>query len=910
MAGAATVDSLPIASAVQEGVATDYEVTIDPALVTSDLTDFPVQLRMSAAPQAFWDAINYQAGNVRALVNDVEVPFVATRVMHETQEGDMSVLLPNVSSSVETKFILRVYPDQSMSPRSFTDPLGAGAVYSGRYAVAVLGGHAPRNYGSVGGPVLTIGDALYFDRVGVDQTFASNTHQGIAKDHATGWKFAIDTNRIDAFDETGTLQWTNANPAGDLQSATGAGAEFDHLCDGTVYGNWLVIPINSYDGNLPTSGAYIAIFDVSDGSYITATQITGSPEISGVCWNPDIERLVACTFGVALTQLDTYTLNTTTGAVALDGALPITATQERSNVPLVTQIQGIEYAWGGYYIANDTGGRGNILRMEVTPTGVSYDTSCNVAIETIASGNAEGITRDGDSLLWLIDPSGGPASYTVKFAPASLESAGGAVFNLLNASSGFAVHGISVNPADTFTLSAVARPETNRQGVMVGMTANGVGDVDVNDRVALIHRGGATIDTWNSAASWANPSPAIPFSATGPEAERERHAVLVRTPAQRRIVVDGVEEYAPTNANTINVEMDIFSIGREDESNSEEMHGLIGAAKLAMSDLGNDFLSTEHEMLHEASFATILEFDPNAPNTLTLNSASFTQTDADAEPDQLNIDMSYDSDGDVFVEMTFGAETISQQLTASPLDISVSWSTNPGPGDVVAVRLSEAGTDVVSNAINVTVPAPAVTPDPPVSGRSFTDTGVRASYPQPLDASADWIDGLTFAGNVNVTSAGVIEHASGNNGFGAVVGPWDNDQRAGFVLSSQTGTTGENRASVVVRNDGASDATGYQLRLNKDQSRVELRASGANLAVSTFAEINTAHSISLASNGGVGSRFEVEAVGDAIKAYIDGVEIAALSVTNTTYTGGVPALKTRRQDGTVTFSEFTASEVV
>lgn len=597
----------------------DYPVTIDPAMVTSDLTNFPVQVRLDGAPQGFWDRINYQAGNVRAFVGETEVAFVASRVMGDTQVGEVSALLPNVSSTQPTTFILRVYEDKSMAPRDFEDALGAGSVYSGPYAAVVLGGHAPRNYGSVGGPVLTVGDALYFNRVGVDQTFAVNTHQGIAKDHATGWKFAIDTNRIDAFDENGVQQWSNANPAGDLRADKGTGFDVNHLCDGTVFGNWLLVPINDYvSANTPRTVAYLAVFDVATGAYITSTLLGGNVDISGVCWNPDINRLVACTFGVPFTQLDTYILDKVAGTVTLGSPLPITATQADPNVPLVTNIQGIEYAWGGYYIANDPGPRGNILRMEVTPSGVTYDSSCYVAVETIAAGNSEGLTRDGDSLLWLIDPTGGDPSYTVKFAPASVDTAGGAVYTPLDGNNAFEVHGLSVGNTDTWSLSAVGKPETNRQSVVAGLRLLGTsGDV----RLGLAHRGGNRADTWKSGGgSWANPSPTITFSATGTAEQQERHLAVVHTTDTRRFYVDGGLVDTDNPSAPVADTMDVLTIGREDTSGLERHHGLTGGVKLAMSDLGADFLSAEHNMLHNPSFATIGALIPKGIGTMAIGS--------------------------------------------------------------------------------------------------------------------------------------------------------------------------------------------------------------------------------------------------------------------------------------------------
>lgn len=571
-------------------VATEgYTITITSGTVGSTLTNFPVMIDLAEMPISFWDDVRDDGGNIRAYSGATQLPVDVVCVLPNAQSGTIWVKVPSIASAADTTFEIRLAAATELA-LDHDDTYGRHAVWAD-YEMVMLGGWDLAN--RAGGTYVMSGDPETFERVTTAVwTFTEDPHQGIAWDEASGDIITFDTNALRRYNSAGVLQVSNTDPSGDVETAEGS-ATLGHVCDGCIVGNYLVVPINNY----PTEDlAFIATFDKTTLALVDTLDISATnADISSICYNPDTQRLVSVNWG-GIASLKTYTINTSTGAIAADST--ITVTQSEGSL---TWAQGIEYYAGAYWLVDDE--RDEVLRCELDGTLNRSAGLINVNPNgTSITGNIEGITRYLDGLAMLVDPDAA-SSYVSYYRPRNIAGGGGG----LHFEVGVAV-GYPVGSATTWTMMIThSTIQNTQQGVM---SYRDLSSGATDDRATIsIRRSAATSnnmrrEAWDNTNSWISETSPTTIT-TG---QTHRHGVVYDN-TTRYLYANG----ALKNSGSItarDAEFDYITIGQSDEGDVEPFDGNVGFAYLRHSALSADWLAAEWAMVNSpGTFCVIGEYN-------------------------------------------------------------------------------------------------------------------------------------------------------------------------------------------------------------------------------------------------------------------------------------------------------------
>jgi hypothetical protein len=128
------------------------KITIHGSFVTSDLSDFPVFLRLSDFPAVFWDNVKNGGGDIRITKADgtTEVPREIVSCDTTTQKGEVHFRASGVLfASVDTDFYI-YFGNVFASDYAPTDTYGAQAVWSDYFFVSHNGGGTNSTDGASG----------------------------------------------------------------------------------------------------------------------------------------------------------------------------------------------------------------------------------------------------------------------------------------------------------------------------------------------------------------------------------------------------------------------------------------------------------------------------------------------------------------------------------------------------------------------------------------------------------------------------------------------------------------------------------------------------------------------------------------------------------------------------------------
>ena len=577
---------------------------IAPGEVSADLTDFPVMIDLALMPSAFWAAVNEDGGNIRAYASagGAEHALAIAVFQHNAQDGTLWVKLPSITAAGGASFILEL-GDLSQRRHARDATYGARAVFAD-YAAVFLGGEKTDNFAltATSAVVPVTGDGVTFLNVGNPEiTLAADPHQGATWHRGSDEIYTCDNNvlrRYDAAklradpDDATALLVSNTNPSGQVESLLGM-ATLGHCCDICLVDDWLIVPINNYPA---TTRCVLAVFHRETLTLVAATNVSATDtEISGVCWNPETERLVTCRWGTMLSMRQ-WILNRTTGAITYDSAIMLSIT----GGSFTDQIQGIEWWRDHYWLSDDS--RDEVIRVKAN--GVCNYNDCPIQFSdnsaASVAGNYEGICVYKDGLAVLVDPTSAN-SYMIYSRPANFDFGGGGARYGTN-NGWFDVTGLA--GGTTWTMSISAARSAAKQAALLSYRDFASGAT--NDRATLVHRfvtPNYRIELWDNTNSWL--SPGTPVNAALNVFNR---VAAVYQGTARRLFIDGVERASQTGITARDSGFTALSIGVDDETAAESFDGDVAFAYLRMQAMSAAWLAAEHSMLSSpGGFYTITE---------------------------------------------------------------------------------------------------------------------------------------------------------------------------------------------------------------------------------------------------------------------------------------------------------------
>lgn len=570
-----------------------YTVSIGAGEVSSDLTDFPVVVDLSLMPADFWTNVNSDGGNIRAYasVGGAQYPLDVTSFAHNAQDGTLWVKVPSITAAGGASFVL-VLGAQSQQRAARSDTYGTTAVWSD-YQSVFMGGENTDDHASNSRVFYVDGDGASFMNVGNPEiTFAADPHQGFTWHEASGEIYTSDDNALRRYDASGTLLTSNTNPNAEIMAATGM-TGLIHLCDICIVNDWLIVPTNDYPANTKCA---IAVYDRTTLTLVAATNVSATePKISGICWNPEISRLVTCNWGSFL-NLYKFTLNTTTGAIAPDGSIALNRTSAGGEMD--NAAQGIEWWRGHYWISDDS--EDEVQRVK--PNGDWYWGDAPIQFadnnSTSVSGSYEGIAVYKDGLAVLIDPTSAN-SYLIYSRPANFDMGGaGARYGTNNGC--FLTTGLT--GGTTFTMSISVSRSANKQAALA--TFRDASSGSTNDRVTLVHRfvtPDYQVALWDDINTWLMPG--TPVNTT---LNTWHRVACIYNGTTRELFHNGTSVASQSGITARDVDFDAFNVAHDDTSNLESFDGDVSFAYIRLGALSAAWLAAEHSMLSNPSgFYTI-----------------------------------------------------------------------------------------------------------------------------------------------------------------------------------------------------------------------------------------------------------------------------------------------------------------
>lgn len=555
-----------------------FEVVVSLGTVGADLTDFPLMVDLSDMPTVFWGNVDNGGGNLRAYQEDGSTPLPIDVIYCDTYAQTGFVFIKtDIATASDTTIIIKNLPSGT-AKLAVGDTYGRNAVWSDYETVYTFGdSNEDRTGNSVS--IEATGDANNLAPTTI-HTFSQDPHQGFAFDHENRIWYVSDTNAIYKFNEDfSTLLATNADPCGDANTYSGE-TDLDHLCDGCVANGFFVVPINDYvsSSGTPTI-AYFARYSLSDLSLVDMSSITAVRlGTSGVCWDYTNQRYVSG-YWPSMNVLDVW-----------DTSFTRTSTISLSNVSPFIQIQGIEYWHGAYWLVSDD--TDEVYRCELS--GYVQNTGL---FGTTITGNYEGISAYDDSLVVLVDPSGGNSYANQYTRPANTLYAGGVTEH--SGSTAQYKDQFVGSLGTTWTMACSYEIDTATQMALVSYRDLSSGAT--NDRATLAVDNGNEVAVWDNLNSWLYASPTI-----DPGTGTPRRIAATYEGTTRRLFSDGVLVNTENSITARDAGFDMITIGIDDDSHTDPLDGKIGFVWLRGDAMSTDWMQAEFDNLDDpASFYTI-----------------------------------------------------------------------------------------------------------------------------------------------------------------------------------------------------------------------------------------------------------------------------------------------------------------
>lgn len=456
----------------------EFTVTIASGTVSSNLTSFPVMVRLSDMPARFWNNVKSNGGDVRATTTgDVTIPHDLSRFDYEAQDGVLWVRM-TVSSASNTSFKITC-GDPALEMLASNDANGREAVWQDYEAVYLLGEDSVDRSGN-SARLRVLGDPDLFEQTAISGDI--NCHEGVAADGT--YYYGFDDAAIRKFDSSWSLVTENTS------LGTGAGNPgIDALGGGDVHGGKLYVAA--------AAGAtqYLAVYSASDLSFIEAFDIQSfASGAADMFYNTEDDLLYTIRWGVGLGDRIikiSPTDGTSQGEILLN-----------TSGGTLSEAQGIVKWRGAFWISDDAADE--IYRVEtdgtVTHTGLFGTTD----------PTSEGlcVSPGGDGLLWLTDS--GTVEHVRTIKPLDLNLSGGGGVDIWADARLVADLALTGALGTSWTVGASFKPDDTVQRSFLGISATGGYSATANVHCYCDNVGGATIHlgVFDGSNSWFYTSPA------------------------------------------------------------------------------------------------------------------------------------------------------------------------------------------------------------------------------------------------------------------------------------------------------------------------------------------------------------------------------------------------------------------
>lgn len=561
------------------------DLTIPAGKVTADLTSFPVLVDLANLPDAFWNAVKSDGGDIR--VQNGSGTFLPIDLLYinvVTKKGRLFFLANSIpAGSDSTWTISGGNPYLNLLPAN--DSLGRNAVWAGYHRVYMMDGTGVDRTGA-GETIANMTDAARFFVSPSRSPDVNNAHQGVAFDGAH--YYIVDTNWIGKYDLDWNLVAQNTTPI----SSSGI-ALVDHLGDPEVVDDVLYVPLEKYPA---TGGVYnnqhIARYSTATLAFISSSSMSAQGhEASSLAYNP-ADGFLYCASYTDGSKLWKYTLDG-----VYQGELPLSG-------PTRTRIQGITFWRGKLYVGDDQNVTSSVFEYALDGTSLG-----SVFNDVRATNKVhEGLSSFSGGLLRLVDESTASYVYRLQLVDdCGLQGYSPFIGN--NNTERYSLSGLTFS--QTWTISIAYMPVAADDGnsalisrAIAATTAN-------TNRATLAARNSGLWGLWNSANTWMDGPAIVPHKLV-------RVAATHEGTTRRSLFVEGVQVGTQTgiSARPVSPGTGLF-IGGEGQSTSERPHGALGYAYVVNAVLPNEVLAAEAvNWVNPADFYVVNAAPPIEPITV------------------------------------------------------------------------------------------------------------------------------------------------------------------------------------------------------------------------------------------------------------------------------------------------------
>jgi hypothetical protein len=554
---------------------TTYKVTLTIASgeVSSNLTDYPVYVRLSGMPAGFWTHVKEDGGDIRVkTTGGTTVPTDLVWFDYEGEDGVLFFLASSVLSGSDNDWDIH-YGDAALDLLDPGDANGRDDVWANYEAVFLFGQTCGDD--RTGGAMARIrGDANMFQIAATSSTDL-DSHQGVCWD-GTHY-YTTDDNAIYKWNSSWTLVDSNTDPIGD--AAIGGSPTVNHLGDPDVRDGRLYIPLECYPASGGLYNAHIVVFDPSDLSFIEDFDISAQAhEASSVAYCDRDDLLYVTDYDGNNSTIYKYD--------PLDGSYEGTLA---TSTPIPNR-QGITWWRNAFWISNDANDETHRVLYDGTATTGDQAGGGGGVFGDTTAGNYEGIGHRSDALLQHIDP-GATERVDVWTPRDDALSAGGGYRVTTGTPNAIANARPSYNVYTLACTLAIASKTQNRTAVSYWDESAGT----TNTRQVIAYRHATpSLAIWDTNNSWLEPSPAI--NPTLDQAYRV-HAVYNNT-TSRKIYVDGTLVNTHNTIAAVPAGLDTILVLVEDDSVAEAWNGNVGFVYLYPGVLSDAWIAAEYSNLN------------------------------------------------------------------------------------------------------------------------------------------------------------------------------------------------------------------------------------------------------------------------------------------------------------------------
>jgi hypothetical protein len=540
------------------------EVTVPSGTVASDLTDFPVMVRLSEMPAGFWSHVRSDGGDIRAWVSGggSRLPCHVSRFDYYSADGVLWVK-SDLAAASDTVIEIH-YGDSSLTALAFSDANGRDNVWSDYETVALLGETNHSATGTVSGEV--IGDPDCFEVI--DTSPDINGHEGVTTDGTHFYVF--DSAAIRKYDLSWSLVTQN--------TSIGAGGGNPGIIE---LGGGCYLNGNLYAAAASATVAYLSVWSASDLSFVDAFDITSFAQFaSDYCVGPD---------GL----LYTIRFDSGTTIFAID---PADGSHESaSDITLsstISQPNGITYWRGAFWVASDNGDE--TVRVETDGT-VRYG-----LFGATAATAWEGLDGYEDQIFQLEDPGATEVVHTYKPYDIDLGGGGGATFD----SDARIVYDLSsagaLGTAWTMGCTFVTSDNAQRCFASLSPTTGATNTVrlEIDDDAGVYKLG-----VWDSSNVWLYVSPNLdPTSGVS-----YRVNAIYNGTTARHIFLDGGSKTTDSTITAKGSTLGSMNVGgAQSDADLDPWRGEVGFAYCRAGVLSDDWIAAEYDNLSApATFSTV-----------------------------------------------------------------------------------------------------------------------------------------------------------------------------------------------------------------------------------------------------------------------------------------------------------------